>query len=54
MTFIGFLLVVFFGGGALILLFHRDKCDLTEEDIDALIHELEEEKKNLKPRSTEP
>ena len=54
MTFIGFLLVVFFGGGALLLLFHREKCELTEKDIDELIHELEEENKNLKPHSTEP
>lgn len=54
MTFIGFLLVVFLGGGALLLLFHREKCELTEKDIDEFIHELEEEKKNLKPYSTEP
>ena len=37
-----------------ICFFHREKCELTEKDIDELIHELEEEKKNLKPHSTEP
>ena len=46
--------MTFIGGGALLLLFHREKCVLTEKDIDEFIHELEEEKKNLKPYSTEP
>lgn len=53
MTIGGFFIVLFIIIG-LYGIFKKDDCNVTEEDIDALIHELEEEKKNLKPRSTEP
>lgn len=53
MTIGGFFIVLFFIIG-LYGLFRKDDCNITEEDIDELIHELEEEKKNLKPHSTKP
>uniref|UniRef100_UPI003568A61E hypothetical protein n=1 Tax=Bacteroides xylanisolvens TaxID=371601 RepID=UPI003568A61E len=34
-------------------LFKKDDSTITGKDIDELIHELEEEKPNLKPHSTE-
>ena len=51
MTIGGFFIVLFFTIG-LYGLFKKDDCNITEEDIDDFIHELEEEKKNLKPHST--
>ena len=47
MTIGGFFIVLFVVIG-LYGLFKKDDCTITEEDIDELIHELEEEKKNLK------
>lgn len=52
MTIGGFFIVLFVVIG-LYGLFKKDDCTITEEDIDELIHELEEEKPNLKPHSTE-
>lgn len=51
MTIGGFFIVLFFIIG-LYGLFKKDDCNITEEDIDELIHELEEEKQTLKPHST--
>ena len=45
MTIGGFFIVLFVVIG-LYGLFKKDDCTITEEDIDELIHELEEEKKN--------
>lgn len=53
MTIGGFFIVLFVVIG-LYGLFKKDDCTITEEDIDELIHELEKEKKNLNPHSTEP
>ena len=53
MTIGGFFIVLFVVIGRYVL-FKKDDCTITEEDIDELIHELEEEKKNLNPHSTEP
>ena len=49
MTIGGFFIVLFVVIG-LYGLFKKDDCTITDE----LIHELEEEKKNLNPHSTEP
>lgn len=49
MTIGGFFIVLFI----IIGLFKKDDSTITGKDIDELIHELEEEKPNLKPHSTE-
>lgn len=53
MTIGGFFIALFIILG-LFGLFKKDDCNITEEDIDELIHELEEEKKCIKSRSTKP
>ena len=51
MTIGGFVIVLFIIIG-LYGLFKKDDSTITGKDIDELIHELEEEKQNLKPHST--
>ena len=53
MTIGGFFILLFFIIG-LYGLFRKDDCTFTEEDLDELVREPEEEKENLKPHSTEP
>ena len=52
MTIGGFFIVLFIIIG-LYGLSKKDDSTITGKDIDELIHELEEEKPNLKPHSTE-
>lgn len=52
MTIGGFFIALFIVIG-LYGIFKKENCTTTAGDIDELIHELEEEKKGLKPHSTE-